>query len=431
MERQTPPIPSVGFRMEMQTFPIPSENLKDHQTISFAHPGYKDTSAEFNIFLRLPSADQIGDVSGVHHGTALTACQIIANNAFDKGFLASDPAGNNRVHIPIDGLLTEKLYYFVIPNLTGMYIILDSYIIIITNNSFSILEPYPVVPSFRDWEFPHDKLPDSWPVVRQPLFNGYRCSVSNFTQLLESAHLIPGEEADWFIKNDMEKYCSEFLLKVDTPNNLIQMKVDIHRLFDARGLVIVPKKITADGVPQYVTHMINNRDAEFWPTYHNVALQYLPRNSQAFLFARFAWAILLSVKSFITRKGRRYVIRRITTTTKDGCPQQKYISQFLTHETLISEYGGGGTKNATPKKRGAASMDDDLMELSSSENDENRDEVFDQLDNPFMKAVGRRKKQRSSESTAPSLPEDVESEIKETVFQGLSELYATTPMQED
>jgi hypothetical protein len=51
---------------------------------------------------------------GVHYQTALVACQIIANNAFTNGRLTLDQAGQQRVDLPLDGILTKDTYYFFI-----------------------------------------------------------------------------------------------------------------------------------------------------------------------------------------------------------------------------------------------------------------------------------------------------------------------------
>lgn len=135
---------------------------------------------------------------------------------------------------------------------------------------------YPVVFSFRDWLFPHDKIPDSWPRLYEVSCTN-RCTASNYTRHLTPTRIVPKEERDWFMRNDTTKYSSEPLLRLKTPNNLVPMKADVHNLFDAAGFVIVPKKFQTDGVSEhkYVTHIITRAEREFWPTYHNVLAQYL------------------------------------------------------------------------------------------------------------------------------------------------------------
>lgn len=96
--------------------------------ISFLHPGYNEPT---NVLFRMPRADRVpsstsasasvyssGDELqfGVHHRTALAACQIVANNAFD-GFLALDAAGAQRVDglALLDSILIASEYYFIVP----------------------------------------------------------------------------------------------------------------------------------------------------------------------------------------------------------------------------------------------------------------------------------------------------------------------------
>lgn len=89
--------------------------LLDGSSISFLHPGYP---APINVLLSLPRVDPSchGSVLGVHHGTALVACQTVADNAFDNGYLALDARGTRRVEeqVPLDGVLAEGQYYFVV-----------------------------------------------------------------------------------------------------------------------------------------------------------------------------------------------------------------------------------------------------------------------------------------------------------------------------
>lgn len=91
--------------------------------ISFCHPGYESPD---DILFELPRLDRSEDRNdsenprtiestpsiGVHHRTALLACQIIADNAFE-GYLATDRDGQHRVLAIPDGLLTDDTYWFI------------------------------------------------------------------------------------------------------------------------------------------------------------------------------------------------------------------------------------------------------------------------------------------------------------------------------
>lgn len=107
----------------LQQFPNPPVELRSRTEILFCHPGYPEP----NYLLSLPRTDptQTGTF-GVHHRTALLACQIIANNAFDTGYLTLDQAGQQRVDTPLDGVLTEATYYLFIRSGPGKYYIIPS-----------------------------------------------------------------------------------------------------------------------------------------------------------------------------------------------------------------------------------------------------------------------------------------------------------------
>jgi hypothetical protein len=74
-----------------EAYPIPLTELE--LSIHFLHPGYPPPT---KILISLPRVDRVAadaaTAFGVHHRTALLACQIIAGNAFDTGRLALDQA---------------------------------------------------------------------------------------------------------------------------------------------------------------------------------------------------------------------------------------------------------------------------------------------------------------------------------------------------
>ena len=99
LAQQHPPPPSLGFG--------------SRDDVCFYHPGYPD----FNLLLTLPRVDSTADTTptyGIHHRTALLACQIIAGNAFNNSRFAHDRAGRQLVQVPLDGVLTDNQYYFIV-----------------------------------------------------------------------------------------------------------------------------------------------------------------------------------------------------------------------------------------------------------------------------------------------------------------------------
>ncbi len=96
--------------------PNPANTLPRSQSM-FHHPSYDDM---LSCFLDLAHTDTQDSVSyGIRHRTALTACQIIAANRFEEGYLSLNPTGPP-IEVPIDVVLTEERYYFVIDGCLGM-----------------------------------------------------------------------------------------------------------------------------------------------------------------------------------------------------------------------------------------------------------------------------------------------------------------------
>lgn len=348
-----------------------SAHLVLREKIRFCHPGYREPR---NTLLVLPRVDPATtSLFGIHHRTALVACQIIANNAFNTGHFTLDKDGRQRANVPPDGILTDRIYYFIVGDGPSMPMF-PPILISASTNSFLPPGQYPVVPSFRDWEFPHARIPHPWsqvPIEFPPAMG--RCAVTNFSICLEEAHLIPKEEATWYTRNGMNLY-GEDLGDIDGPFNLVPLRSDIHKCFDNRWFAIVPKvtgtevATTTTSSPQYVTHIFSSRASEYWPTYHNTRVQCLKTHSPPYIFARFAWTVLLHVKPFINSGDSRHIIRLHVSSDAEGTRMERK-AEFLSGAELKNSYGGEDSKNATPRKRsavGSAADDGNLTEAGDS-----------------------------------------------------------------
>ncbi|QSS63998.1 hypothetical protein I7I51_01059 [Histoplasma capsulatum] len=222
---------------------------------------------------------------GVHHRTALVACQVIANNAFDTGCFTLDGDGLQRLNIPPDGILTGGKYYLILGEGPSLY---------------------PIMPSFLDWEFAYGRIPEPWnqaPVTASSTTSD--CAVTNYSLCTEQAHIVPREEETWYVRNGMGIYGAN-LGDINEATNVLPLRSDIHKCFDNRWFVIVPKTAGTEvstpaalHSPQFVTHILSTEIAQYWPTYHNTLVQHLQVDCSPYLFARFAWAVLLHVKFFI------------------------------------------------------------------------------------------------------------------------------------
>ncbi|KAK3362452.1 hypothetical protein B0T25DRAFT_586752 [Lasiosphaeria hispida] len=113
---------------------------------------------------------------------------------------------------------------------------------------------------------------------------------------------------------------------------------------DEAHLVHKEERIWYIDMAKYVTHIISRSAAELWPTYHTTLVESLHSDSRAYLFARFAWAILFRIKLFVTAGRHRHVIRLY----RDQTGVIEYKTEYCTGTELQNADGGGGSKTATP-----------------------------------------------------------------------------------
>ncbi|GAB1311872.1 hypothetical protein MFIFM68171_02082 [Madurella fahalii] len=331
---------------------VPSNIVK---RILFRHPGYPDTN---NILFPLSALDGPG---GVHHETARVACALLANSRWD-GFLSTTRDGPAVLAGP-DDVLTESDYYFRLPD--------------------SVDERYPIVPDFASFRFPHDNLPDSWlhpnlaipTATDQPREAGFAsivlardvsCRLTNHSLGTESAHLVPRTEYSWFADNAMLRYAEwPDRITTDDPRNIILLRSDVHKLFDARRFVLVPKQ----GV--WTSHVpFGKPDDELIALYHNVELQPLKQVAVEFLFARFAWAIFAQCTFILPGPVARSLLVVQAQTFAQAVREMsgdQYLAEFGPRST-----SGSQSRSKSPKKRVRESNapDDDEVEGSEEEDEE-------------------------------------------------------------
>lgn len=358
----------------------PPQPVASIAEVSFCHPGYEPPH---DLLFKLPRFDEqvvsplpsgVVPAKGLHYGTALAACQIASNNASD-GYLAVDRAGHGRVNCPFDSVLTGDKYWFFA-----------------TSEVSPSQQPYPIVPSFQDWMFPHHAWhsgPDHghshgdtvncvahWHEP-PPILSG-RCIVTQTSGLIQSAHIIPSVDREWFQRNVMSQYGTHH--DIDQSANMIDFRNDIHAAFDDHWFAIVPK----DGdytIHQLVAAKVSAR--EFADTFHNLPV--LGRGSgpvsgeacvsREFLYARFARAVLLMLKPFVAQSAVRRRVARYRSKSEgnseaeDDLASPRLDVQWLSPEQLHREYSGGGTRSASPSKRKRGSGEEEEYEEDEDEDD--------------------------------------------------------------
>ena len=281
--------------------------------ILFLHPNYR---APTNVLLDLLAPD--GPEGGLDFSFAHTACAIIAGNRWDGYFTKESETPVRYQH---GDILPVGEYYFQV-------------------DGFSMADPYPISPTFREWSFPHDNLPPCWrSAIHVPtsapgrsfapsnfsfaiIAQNRSCRMSDHEECAEVAHLCPKAELDWFHRNGMSRYktspvhYADHILD-DTANELL-LRQDLHTQFDANKFVFLPKREAGDTDDMsIVTHLLVPIQ-ELGALHHNVRLKPIRNVDTVFLFVRFAWAMFKFLDTFLAGGVGRKIFGISST---DGSPQ--------------------------------------------------------------------------------------------------------------
>lgn len=300
--------------------------------VTLRHPGYPDGSNLLLMFEALDPVTRTDQVFteadplqfGLHHDTARVACAIIANCRWD-GYLSESRAdGAPPAATDPDHILRGRNYYFHVPRHGG-------------DNDSARDAPYPIVPSFAHFRFPHGNLPPTWTAssLRFPenvdqllgwsfehevFSRDVSCRLTASTLGTEITHVLPHIEHDWFADNQMVQYMSRpeaipANITDDTKNTMLLCS-HLRTVFDQRGFVIVPKW------GEWLVHVLSGAPSqELAAVYHNIKPQPLTGLALECVFARFAWTVLINAHSCV-RSG---VPRRVVC-TKDGVSKLREVS---------------------------------------------------------------------------------------------------------
>jgi len=298
--------------------------------VSVHHPFYKEN----NMLLQLCAFDDTS--GGIHHGTLHAASAIIANNRFD-GYLSETRApGVPLTALHNDVLLLDK-YYFHVPD-----------------------DPeYAVVPTFRHWQFPHNRIPQSWTELggstRAPAataahsdmsfavrLRDSKCRVSGYLEGLQIAHLCPQAEEPWANRNEMGKFAVNPLAQPGHwINNALCLRADLHFAFDQRRFVLLPKS------DKLVVHVLE-ASRELLRLYHNIEIQPSTNGlgvGVAFLFSRFAWTIFnCTTNTSFSRSTDRRRLAFYNPATKETINETIFMSD-------VPKLDESRSRSQSPKKR--------------------------------------------------------------------------------
>ena len=127
----------MAIRQRPQIHVAPHGPPSQPTWVQFWHP------ANNLAFLRLPTLDCCPPTFGIHYGTAITACQILACN--EKGYLSTSRDGHahGRINADLDSIISPGKYYYHLSSPKSEAL-------------------YPICCDFSCWKFPHEKLPSAW-----------------------------------------------------------------------------------------------------------------------------------------------------------------------------------------------------------------------------------------------------------------------------
>ncbi|KLU90792.1 hypothetical protein MAPG_10643 [Magnaporthiopsis poae ATCC 64411] len=325
--------------------------------VRFRHPAYRDLDS---TLLELDAFDKDKDGNyGLDYDVAFVSCGIVANNAFTSGWLATRTAGGFApVPRPADNLLRGREYFFCVGDADPS-----------TNK-------YDVIPSFDHWRFPHT-LPSPWnrlqigsadadaaviyDSITEVKVRDKTCRISGYGNGLETAHVIPVADGNWFHDNDMQRYCRKSTAPqpIMDARNMLLLRADLHSLFNARRFALVAKSVSdpaAATLPEpsaavcLVLHvMAHNYSNELVHLYHNRPPQPIRGLAPEFLFARYAWSLFADELYPFFRGNSRYNVllfnRDTSELEQDSLPRQAVHERMRMYPT----YSAKGSKS--PKKR--------------------------------------------------------------------------------
>ncbi|KAL8918604.1 MAG: hypothetical protein Q9208_007248 [Pyrenodesmia sp. 3 TL-2023] len=237
---------------------------------------------------------------------------------------------------------------------------------------------YPIVPSFRQWRFPHGQLPQAWDRIQIGADTGVgrsntdaviardvTCRMTDYVEECDTAHLCPETEPEWFQENRMDGYTTELrrsgTAAINNKANVMLLRADVHRAYDKMRFVHVPKR-DAQGQLRFVTHLIHH-SIELGQLYHNAELHTL-RVAKEFLFSRLAYVLFPLLAGFLQQRVKRFLLQTVTDDPVWVSPEECYqYSEEWKPANIRS------TRAPSPKKRSRvdAGIDDMPRVMNVSE----------------------------------------------------------------
>ncbi|KAI4184059.1 MAG: hypothetical protein LQ346_006177 [Caloplaca aetnensis] len=377
------------------------------QYVTIKHPAYGEDE---NTLLTLYCPD--GRAGGLHFGTARIACGIITNNQFHGSFHSG--LDKRPIQLRDDDILAPGVYYYHLSQPTTPSLPPTPDATDVLAQSFQPYR-YPVVPSFQHWSFPaRGTLPPSWEALRQSdalaqldftlgsenasttvIARDVTCRLSTYDLGCEKAHMLPKHEVAWFTNNGLKMLPDDAEISVfdtiSTTANLMLLRADLHKVFDDRKFVIVPKqgRLVSHFLVPAEKYVYMHQNSEIQPT--GVAID--------FFFARLAWAIFPMLgKRFLKFGGKKLLV-----VLGKASPSFEATIADCAHFLVKPTKSGANS----PEKPGSPSK----RARSDGDNDDQEAELDTESSRDADKAIGSRvgehwsaKRRRNNENITSPLP---------------------------
>jgi hypothetical protein len=340
----------------------PFLDFQDPYLIEIRHPGYEDDA---NIILKLhPSDKDKKGLRGLETTFALNVCAIVADVNMNDGYLSIAKDGNHEVEAT--SFLRQRRYYYHVRGSGEL--------------------PYPIVPNFQEWKFPHGRLPQHWqtmattwklvkpskPFPASMLSTALNtrdvtCRMTKAISLTQTSHVVPQTEVEWFVRENMSQYNVNGSSKVNDERNAMLLRAELHIGFDQKVFVFVPKPDDT-GSMHLVAHVLQDY-GDIEHAYHNCPLHPTGVDINMF-YARFAWSIFGTIDTFLIGSERRRL--KLRNSLSDLLDEKGYVSgadceSFATSAIKKSKSGARKRKH----------NDEGMISDDTSDDEDDYDEMTD------------------------------------------------------
>lgn len=169
------------------------------------------------------------------------------------------------------------------------------------------------------------------------------------------AQIIPAQEQARYDENDMRRYPGVSNGNIGEAMNIIQLRKDLHFMFDGRKFVFVPK-VTSDSTCSVIHAMVYSKD--LLALYHNLQLHDISGIPREYLFARFAWTLFPGMEGFLLNGVKRLVISA-------SSPREAFLASPEKCKTFLRQLNKPKLRSQSPTERARPTEQQESIQASN------------------------------------------------------------------